>query len=62
MVEEVVRTLGGPSTISLSDLENNLTLEQEEDTRFLSLAYRDTDPSRAQEVANVTAEVLRAAP
>ncbi|MDQ5827396.1 MAG: Wzz/FepE/Etk N-terminal domain-containing protein [Chloroflexota bacterium] len=58
MVEEVVRTPGGPSTISLSDLENNLTLEQDEDTRFLSLTYRDTDPSRAQEVANVTAEVF----
>jgi uncharacterized protein involved in exopolysaccharide biosynthesis len=43
MVEEVVRTPGGPSTISLSDLENNLTLEQDEDTRFLSLTYRDTD-------------------
>jgi capsular polysaccharide biosynthesis protein len=58
MVEEVVRTPGGPSAVSASDLENNLTLEQEEDTRFLSLTYRDTDPSRAQEVANVTAEVF----
>ena len=48
MVEEVVRTSGGPSTISLSDLENDLTLEQEEDTRFLLLTYRDTDPSLAQ--------------
>ena len=58
MVEEVVRTSGGPSAVSASDLENNLTLEQDEDTRFLSLTYRDTDPSRAQEVANVTAEVF----
>ena len=58
MVEEVVRTPGGPSTISVSDLENNLTLEQDEDTRFLSLTYRDTKPSRAQDVANVTAEVF----
>ena len=49
MVEEVVRTPGGPSTISLSDLEKNLTLEQEEeDTRFLLLTYRDTKPSLAQ--------------
>ena len=48
MVEEVVRTPGGPSTISVSDLENNLTLEQDEDTRFLSLTYRDTKPSLAQ--------------
>jgi capsular polysaccharide biosynthesis protein len=58
MVEDIVRTPGGPSTISLSDLEDDLTLEQEEDTRFLLLTYRDTDPSRAQEVANVTAEVF----
>jgi uncharacterized protein involved in exopolysaccharide biosynthesis len=48
MVEEVVRTSGGPSAVSASDLENNLTLEQDEDTRFLSLTYRDTKPSLAQ--------------
>jgi uncharacterized protein involved in exopolysaccharide biosynthesis len=48
MVEEVVRTPGGPSAVSASDLENNLTLEQDEDTRFLSLTYRDTKPSLAQ--------------
>jgi hypothetical protein len=57
MVEEVVRTPGEPSTISLSDLENNLTLEQEEeDTRFLLLTYRDT-PEASGVVSYATVKV-----
>jgi capsular polysaccharide biosynthesis protein len=58
MVEEVVNTVGKTSTLSASDLNNNLTIAQVEDTRFLSLTYTDTDSDRAQAVVNNAAEIF----
>ena len=58
MVEEIVNTQGEPGTVSEADLNNNLTISQLEDTRFLTLTYSDTDKQRAQEVVNNAAEVF----
>ena len=58
MVEEVVNTVGKTSALSASDLNNNLEIAQDEDTRFLSLTYTDTDPDRAQSVVNNAAETF----
>jgi capsular polysaccharide biosynthesis protein len=58
MVEEVVNTVGKTSALSASDLNNNLTIAQVEDTRFLSLTYTDTDSDRAQAVVNNAAEIF----
>jgi capsular polysaccharide biosynthesis protein len=57
MAEEVVNTVG-PSTLSKADINDNLTIAQVEDTRFLTLTYNDTRDRTAQEVANVTAQVF----
>lgn len=56
MVEGVVNARGG--VVSASDLNENLAVEQVEDTRFLSLSYRDTDPTKAQAVANDAARIF----
>jgi capsular polysaccharide biosynthesis protein len=58
MVEEIVDTQGGPSAVSEADLNDNLTIAQLEDTRFLTLTYKDTAPDRAQEVVNNAAEIF----
>jgi capsular polysaccharide biosynthesis protein len=56
MVEEIVDTQGEPSAVSAADINNNLSIAQLEDTRFLTLTYSDTDKRRAQEVVNNAAE------
>ncbi len=58
MVEEIVNIQGGPSTVSEADLNNNLTIAQDEDTRFLLLTYTASYPNRAQEVVNNAAKVF----
>ena len=58
MVEEIVNTQGEPSAVSEADLNDNLTIAQLEDTRFLTLTYSDTDRNRAQEVVNNAAEIF----
>jgi capsular polysaccharide biosynthesis protein len=58
MVEEVVRTQAEGRTLSASDLQNNLTVEQDQDTRFIVLTYRDNDPTKTQAIANLAAEVF----
>ncbi|HYQ85574.1 MAG TPA: hypothetical protein VEP28_16485, partial [Rubrobacter sp.] len=58
MVEEIVDTQGEPSAVSEADLNDNLTIAQLEDTRFLTLTYKDTAPGRAQEVANDAAKIF----
>ena len=58
MVEEIVKTQGGPGAVSKADLNDNLTIAQLEDTRFLTLTYSDTDKIRAQEVVNNAAEIF----
>jgi capsular polysaccharide biosynthesis protein len=65
MVEEVVNTQeefvnaqGKTSTVSAADLNNNLAIAQDEDTRFLSLTYRDADSDRAQAVVNNAAKTF----
>src|SRR5215204_2303366 len=58
MVEEIVDTQGEPSALSEADLNNNLTIAQLEDTRFLTLTYSDTDKRRAQEIVNNAAEIF----
>jgi capsular polysaccharide biosynthesis protein len=58
MVEEIVNAQGGPSTVSEADLNDNLTIAQLEDTRFLTLTYSDTDKNTAQEVVNNAAEIF----
>ncbi len=40
------------------DLVNGLTVQQVPDTQFLQISYRDTDPERAQEVANSIGDVF----
>ena len=58
MVEEIVKTQGEPSAVSAADINNNLSIAQLEDTRFLTLTYSDTDKIRAQEVVNNAAEIF----
>jgi capsular polysaccharide biosynthesis protein len=58
MLEEIVNTVGEPSTVSVADLNENLSIAQLEDTRFLTLTYSDTDKDVAQEVVNNAAEVF----
>jgi capsular polysaccharide biosynthesis protein len=58
MVEEIVDTQGDSSAVSEADLNDNLTIAQLEDTRFLTLTYSDTDKNRAQEVVNTAAEIF----
>ena len=49
--------------VSESDVSENLTIAQVEDTRFLSLAYQDDDADAARAVANGAARVFaRVAP
>ena len=58
MVEDIVKTQGEPGAVSEADLNNNLTIAQLEDTRFLTLTYNDTNKMRAQEVVNNAAEIF----
>ena len=58
MVEDIVNAQGEPSTVSEAALNDNLTIAQLEDTRFLTLTYSDTDRNRAQEVVNNAAEIF----
>jgi capsular polysaccharide biosynthesis protein len=58
MVEEIVNTQGETSAVSAADLNNNLTVTQVEDTRFLSLSYTDADKNRAQAVVNSAAKTF----
>lgn len=57
MVEEIVNTVES-SAVSAAEINNNLTIAQLEDTRFLTLTYSDTVKKRAQEVVNVTAKTF----
>jgi len=55
VAEEVIQRRGlqmGPQ-----DFLDNLTVEQIEDSSFLLLSYRDTDPGRAKEVVNDVSDV-----
>jgi capsular polysaccharide biosynthesis protein len=58
MVEGIVRAQSGPNAVSASEVRQNLTVAQVEDTRFLSLSYTDADSDRAQAVANAAARVF----
>jgi capsular polysaccharide biosynthesis protein len=58
MVEEIVNAQGEPGAVSEADLNDNLTIAQLEDTRFLTLTYSDTDKNTAQEVVNNAAEIF----
>jgi capsular polysaccharide biosynthesis protein len=58
MVEDIVNTQGGSGAVSEADLNNNLTIAQLEETRFLTLTYSDTDKNTAQEVVNNAAEIF----
>ena len=58
MVEDIVNAQGEPSAVSEADLNDNLTIAQLEDTRFLTLTYSDTERNRAQEVVNNAAEIF----
>ena len=64
MAEAIVNAQGDePSedigTVSEADLNDNLTIAQLEDTRFLTLTYSDEDKrTKAQEVVNNAAEVF----
>jgi capsular polysaccharide biosynthesis protein len=58
MVEEIVNAQGEPGAVSEADLNDNLTIAQLEDTRFLTLTYKDTDPAQAQEVVNNAAKIF----
>jgi capsular polysaccharide biosynthesis protein len=58
MVEDIVRTQGEPGVVSEEDINENLTIAQLEDTRFLTLTYKDPDRRIAQEVVNNAAEIF----
>jgi capsular polysaccharide biosynthesis protein len=58
MVEDIVKTQGEPGVVSEEDINENLTIAQLEDTRFLSLTYKDPDRRIAQEVVNNAAEIF----
>jgi capsular polysaccharide biosynthesis protein len=58
MVEDIVNAQGEPGAVSEADLNDNLTIAQLEDTRFLTLTYKDTDPAQAQEVVNNAAKIF----
>jgi len=53
-----VRAQSGPNAVSASEVRENLTVAQVEDTRFLSLSYTDADSDRALAVANAAARVF----
>jgi len=55
VAEETIQRLGlqmDPGT-----LLHNLTAEQLGSTQFITLTYKDTDPARAQEIANTVSQV-----
>ena len=56
MVEEVVNAQGG--ALTASDLVENLTVAQIEDTRYLTLAYRSGDRDEARAGANGIARIF----
>ncbi len=58
MTEKIVKIQGGPNTVSAADITGNLTIAQDEDTRFLVLTYRDSVGTQAQEVVNNAAKVF----
>jgi capsular polysaccharide biosynthesis protein len=56
MVQEVINAQGGQPTTS--DLAENLTVAQIEDTRYLTLAYRSDERAEARAVANGAAKIF----
>ncbi len=58
MAEKIVTIQGEPNVVSEADITGNLTIAQDEDTRFLLLTYTNSDPTRAQEVVNNAAKVF----
>ena len=60
MVEEIVNAQGDSSAgaLSAADINDNLTIAQLEDTRYLTLTYKDIDKTQAQEVVNSAAEIF----
>jgi succinoglycan biosynthesis transport protein ExoP len=55
VAEEVIQRLGLQT--KPAELLDNLTVEQVEGTQFIRLTYEDTDPVRAQQIANTVGEV-----
>src|SRR5687768_4269597 len=58
MVEEIVNAQSEPGAVSAADINENLTIAQLEDTQYLTLTYKDTNPTQAQDVVNSAAEVF----
>jgi capsular polysaccharide biosynthesis protein len=55
VAEEVIQRLG--LQMKPAELLDRLTVEQIEGTQFILLTYEDTDPMRAQQIANTVGEV-----
>jgi len=55
VAEEVIQRLG--LQMKPSELLDRLSVEQIEGTQFIHLTYEDTDPMRAQQIANTVGEV-----
>jgi capsular polysaccharide biosynthesis protein len=55
IAEETIQRLG--LQIAPGTLLQNLTVEQIGTTQFITLTYEDTDPERAQEIANTVSQV-----
>jgi capsular polysaccharide biosynthesis protein len=55
VAEEVIQQLG--LQIGTGELLENLSVEQIGSTQFIQLSYKDTDPKRAQQIANTVSEV-----
>jgi capsular polysaccharide biosynthesis protein len=52
-----IERLGLEGSMEPAELSENLTVEHVEATQFVQLSYRDTNPLRAQRIANAVAEV-----
>src|ERR671915_1644060 len=55
VAEEVIQRLG--LRMEPAQLLENLRVQEDPGTMFISLSYKDTDPERAQRIANTVAEV-----
>jgi capsular polysaccharide biosynthesis protein len=56
VAEDAIQHLG--LRMNPSELLDSLTVEQVENTSFIVLTYEDTDPERAQLIANTVGEVF----
>jgi capsular polysaccharide biosynthesis protein len=57
VAEEVIGRLGLQAKLEPTELLDNLTVEQVENTSFIALTYEGTDPHKATQIVNTVGEV-----